>query len=143
MVVPAEAVKWAKVLSDELIQPGILPEVGGSSSVAWSPTMCPLHWKPAAMILAWVSTWISVVPVHPERRSCSRELELEIKKQEYQVQLLHLRTVEMEADKEGDLRRLSMGEQKLVLLPRRVPKPGTFPHSSMLARDRSDASNAP
>nr|XP_023650926.1 uncharacterized protein LOC111835159 [Paramormyrops kingsleyae] len=49
-----------------------------------------------------------------------RELELEIKRQEYQSQLLRVWAVEIEAEKELELRQLSMGDQKPMPLPRKL-----------------------
>lgn len=62
------------------------------------------------------------------------ELELEIKQKEYQAQLLHCWTVEVEADKGLELRQFSMGEQKPVPLPRKVRlhKQATLPDTKLI-----------
>ncbi|XP_072563872.1 uncharacterized protein [Paramormyrops kingsleyae] len=149
ILVPAEASKRVvkKILLDELVQQGILPELGGSPSVAATPI------RMSAVVEA-----SSDDPGSAHRMDLGdprstredllltiklRELELEIKRQEYQAQLLRVRAVEIEADKELELRRLSMGDQKPMPFPRKVPTPGTTPPAARSARDQADALDAP
>ncbi|XP_072557069.1 uncharacterized protein [Paramormyrops kingsleyae] len=149
ILVPAEASKRVvkQILLDELVQQGILPELGGSPSVAATPVR-----------MSAVAEASSDDPGSGHRMDLGdprstredllltiklRELELEIKRQEYQAQLLRVRAMEMEAEKELELRRMSMGDQKPMPLPRKAPTPGTPPPAARSARDQADAQDAP
>uniref|UniRef100_A0A3B3T9V3 SCAN box domain-containing protein n=1 Tax=Paramormyrops kingsleyae TaxID=1676925 RepID=A0A3B3T9V3_9TELE len=127
VVVPVGASKQEikQVLQDDLVTQGILLEPGDLSGVAscgsWRPGVPATHGSQGSR-LALLTIRL-------------RELELEIKRQDFQAQLLQIRALEMEADRDAALQKARVGQPQPIPQLCKVSLPlGTARSTASLAR---------
>ncbi|KAK1786567.1 hypothetical protein P4O66_003016 [Electrophorus voltai] len=114
------------VLESCLVRDGILPETGSPMGVAMGSAQClpvaeaadeseaGLRIDPTMSLFPGVDHMLAVE---------LKELELEINKQECETELLRVKAVQIEVDKEMMLMRMSMGPVRPVPLPQKLASP--------------------